>query len=257
MNILSYEVSTERGQGQGPSALDVTPIDQIPTEQLLIAIGADGEVSFVPTYAAPPASIAGDGAGAFAVQGMIRSVVTAAEAAEAFERLLNEPKPREQTIQDFFEEWPDFLLGADYDRAFGQVVLPLANGDSLRPDFILRPLTSATWQPKIIELKLPTHGIVRPGPKNRPGMYAAVHDAVAQLRAYRHFFDDALEREMLSEQLGFEVHRPTLALVIGRSRDLKGRPGAVPVIDDLAPIQLMTYDDILARYRSLLGKRST
>lgn len=240
---------------RGPGALDVTPIQQIPAEQHVILIDDDG-VSYVPTYAGEPAIVGrdADSGPSFVVQGLIRSVTTAMEAADAFERILNQPSLREQTLQDFLEEWPDFLTGAEYDAAFAQVVLPLDGVECLRPDFVLRPLATATWQPKIVELKLPSQKIIRDGPKHRQGMYQGVHDAVAQLRAYRRYFEDSENRRSFYERMGFEVTRPRLALIIGRTRDVVHVPGMAPILDDLSPITLMTYDDVLLTYRALVAR---
>jgi hypothetical protein len=74
---------------------------------------------------------------------------------------------------------------------------------------------------------------------------------VAQLKTYARYFQEEKHREYAAAKLGFEVCRPRLALVIGRSAsipDLEVRGAAMEV---LSTVDILTYDDLLTRYRRM------
>jgi len=172
--------------------------------------------------------------------------------AQEFEDVLNMKGLREQNIQEFLESHPEFLLGDEYDLAIPQVVLPIGDGESLRPDFLLRPIAGVTWDARVVELKLPGQKLLRQRPLHREGMYTAVHDGVAQLRAYRRYFEEETHRTEFAKDMGFSVSRPRLALVIGRIHDFPPKERFSTVAHDLEPVDIFSYDDLILRYRHLV-----
>jgi len=174
------------------------------------------------------------------------------KACAEFERLVNSSAP-ESALQEFFERHPDFLLGDDYEALYPQVVLPMgAAGSTLRPDFILKPFAGVSYEPAVIELKLPTQPLI----KTRSGhtaLYAQVHEAVSQLRAYAEAFEQPDLRQRFHDKVGFAPYRPKLALIVGRSQNLPNQRVAAIARESIQPVELQTYDDILVRYRRRIG----
>ena len=171
-------------------------------------------------------------------------------AIEEFEELINAKALKERAIQDFFERHPEFLLGAEYDKLYPQVILKPSADESLIPDFILKPLAGVSYGPKIVELKLPTQNVVK-NKRRREGLYANIHEAVAQLRAYARFFDEQANREYVQKVLGFTAYKPRLALIVGKEISIGDEQVKADILNSLQPIELLTYNHILARYRRL------
>ncbi len=169
---------------------------------------------------------------------------------EEFEYLINKPAVREQELQDFFERHPNFLLGADYERLYPQVVLKQEAEDTLIPDFILKPLAGVSYGPKVVELKLPGQQVVK-ATRRREGLYANIHEAVAQLRSYARFFNEQENREYVQRVLGFTAYRPRLALIVGKEITFADERVKADILESIQPIELLTFNDLLERYRRL------
>lgn len=176
------------------------------------------------------------------------------EVIEEFEYLINKSGLREQELQEFFERHPDFLLGAEYASLHPQVVLKDTKDDALIPDFILKPLAGVSYGPKIVEIKLPAQEIVKARPR-REGVYANIHEAIAQLRAYARFFDEQENREYVQKVLGFTAYRPRLALIVGKDITLADERVKADILASIQPVELLTYNDLLERYRRLVTAR--
>jgi cold shock CspA family protein len=237
-----------------PEAVDLIRIRNGPTAQHVLTLEPDGTIRYVPALTGPQ-QFGRVERGAFGVVWSavaFRNQSVEPDLCAEFERILNANGLRESHIQEFLEAHPELLLGNEFEMAVPQVSLQSAEG-SLRPDFILRPIAGVSYEAKIVELKLPGQPVVKPRPVQRPGFYAAVNDAVAQLRAYGRYFDDEKHRVDLSRQLGFSVYRPRLTLLIGRTQSLPPDERRAQAMASLAPIELLTYDDLILRYRRLGG----
>lgn len=220
-------------------------------EQVVLMLNDDSSFSYLPFTSDTPAAVQTSDVNlrAVLVAGGLRVVRVEEDLASEFEALLNREGLREQDIQRFLEAHQEFLLGSEYDLAMPQMVLPLGDRDSLRPDFVLRPIAGVTWDAKIVELKLPGQRLVRRRPVHREGMYAAVHDSVVQLRAYQRYFEEEVNRAEFERRVGFRVYRPKLALVLGRTKDFPPLETLANVVADIAPVDLLSYDDLILRYR--------
>jgi hypothetical protein len=225
-------------------------------DQVVLMLNDDASFSYLPFTSGTPAAVQTSDASlrAVLVAGGLRIVGAKEDLAAEFEALLNWPGLREQDIQTFLEAHQEFLLGSEYDLAISQMVLPLGE-NSLRPDFVLRPIAGVTWDAKIVELKLPGQHLLRNRPVHREGMYGPVHDAVTQLRAYQRYFEEEVNRAEFSGRMGFRVHRPKLALVLGRTKDFPPLEKLANVVADIAPVDVLTYDDLIIRYRHLVQQR--
>jgi hypothetical protein len=86
-------------------------------------------------------------------------------------------------------------------------------------------------------------------------VYANIHEAIAQLRTYARFFDEQENREYVQNVLGFTAYRPRLALIVGKDIKLADERVKADILESIQPIELLTYNDLLERYRRLVGLR--
>jgi hypothetical protein len=168
-----------------------------------------------------------------------------------FEQLINAPDADEGSFQQFFTAHPEFLLGSEYEALTSEFVLTSTGEETLRPDFLLRPIAGVSWEPAIVELKLPSQPVVKLTPR-RPGLYAKIYEGVAQLRMYARFFEEHENREYVRERLGFTAYRPRLVLIVGRSVELADETIRASVFESVRPVEILTYEDILRRHRRRL-----
>jgi len=236
------------------------PANENSPEEYVFLLGDDGQFRYLPCISGPAGNI-------LIEDGGLASIFTDAslpdprhvrarqwKACAEFERLINEPLISESTLQQFFEEHPEFLLGDQYEALYPQIVLPGdPQGTQLRPDFILRPFAGMSHEPEIVELKLPQQPIVKLKKSSHIGLYAPVHEAVNQLRSYARVFEEEGKRDAIATELGFTAHRPTLALVVGRIDRLPSNRITALAKENIVPVRLHTYDDLLLRYRRRAG----
>lgn len=133
--------------------------------------------------------------------------------ADAFEELINRSRVKELEIQKFLDSHPSFLRGLGYQNVYSQVVLAREDGSSLRPDYILEPV-AGDWC-DVVDIKLP-YVRTTVGRSDRRALAAAVHEAAAQLREYRAYFEDPKHRRHVLERYGLRVYRPRMIVIIGR-----------------------------------------
>ena len=168
---------------------------------------------------------------------------------ERFNELLNDSGAKEGHFQDFFERNPEFLLGIDYERAIAHPVLIREGEGPLIPDFFLQPLDGALCD--ILDLKLPTHTVVV-GPKNRLRLSSKVHEAIAQVREYRDYFEDPKYREAVKAKYGVTAYRPALCVAIGRTPRHVSEEKYRQILAGTAGIRLVTYDELQRKMRRMV-----
>lgn len=163
-----------------------------------------------------------------------------------FQALLNKKGLRESQLQAFFEKHPHFLQGLEYTRIVAHPVLERLDGQgNLIPDFLLQP--ADTPFADIWDLKLPSVPLIV-GTKDRKHFSAKVHEALAQVREYRDYFEDEENRRKIRDRYGLTSYRPNVAIVIGT-----GTPTLTPekhkqIHDELPKnARVMTYDQLLAQ----------
>lgn len=168
------------------------------------------------------------------------------EAVEELEDLLNARTAKEADFQQFFENHPSFIMTDDHVEARADVLLTREGAETLKPDFMLRPLDVQRTS-DILELKLPTAKVYVEKPR-RERLSQAVMEARAQLLEYSRYFDEARQRESIQAKYGIFAYRPRMFVVIGRRGTVNPviRRNAESTADDL---QLRTYDDILDRMK--------
>lgn len=173
-------------------------------------------------------------------------------AVEEFEFLINDPSTSEEKVHKFFEQYPDFIVNDDYSRAFSKVTLENDAGNKLIPDFILDPCDSKGLC-DLLELKKPVDQIYVQK-RNRRRFSAGVAEAIAQLREYELFFDEASHREAIFEKYGLSLYKPRMTLIIGRA-------GTTPPLVrrraelDYPTCTIKTYDDVLLYMKNRLRGR--
>ena len=161
---------------------------------------------------------------------------------KAFESLLSSRGVKEQTIQRFLEEHPQFLQGLNYTSIHPQVVLERNDGTSLRPDFLLEP-RAGDWC-DILDLKLPTKSIFV-GRRDRITLACAMQEVASQLREYASYFEDPRYRKMLFDRYGLRAYKPKLIAVVGRDSDQNWSEQHRRATTCYADLQIMTFDHLL------------
>jgi len=165
------------------------------------------------------------------------------------EELISDPRVNEGEIEALLQRNPLFLRGLNYSQVYHQVVLPLGEGRSMRPDIIAEP-ASGEWA-EIIELKLPDQPIYV-GYGDRTRLSAAIAEAAAQLRSYSRFFDDRMVAKQIESRYGFSCYQPRQVVIIGRDpRQFteQQRNAAQSAYPDL---RIVTYDQLLKAARDRL-----
>ena len=170
------------------------------------------------------------------------------EAIHEFEILLNRPNLKEAALQKFFETHPHFLKGLDYCRMVAHPVLERLDGQgNLIPDFFLQPADGMFAD--IWDLKLPTSPLIV-GTKDRLRFSAAVSEALAQVREYRDYFEDAQNRRKIEDRYGLTSYRPTVAIVIGTNKLGLSAEKQKQIFDSVPKdAKVVTYDQLLVRMK--------
>ena len=174
---------------------------------------------------------------------------------EGLEELINSDISSEHDFQRYFEAHPELLLGTDYERFVSQPILTRSGEADLIPDFILFPYDGSR-APKIVDLKLPSMKVLI-SKKNRTRFSSSVHEVRAQLIQYKLYFNDAARAHEAKTRLGGEVFMPDIAVIIGRSQTQATRMDWLRARNDLADMEVRTYDDVVDASRRLNGIRLT
>ncbi len=177
--------------------------------------------------------------------------LTLQAAVDELESLINNPKTKEQDLQDFFERNPEFILNDEYKKAHPHIVLSKNDGESLIPDFVLEPIDQ-NYLCDLLDLKLPSAQIFVLK-KSRMRFSAAVHEACAQLREYNLYFDEEKNRRAVYEKYSLWAYKPRMFVIIGR----RGNVSAIDVRKmetDFPNLYLRTYDDIISRMKARIDK---
>lgn len=170
------------------------------------------------------------------------------------ETMIRDPILREQDFQNFFEENDWLLFSHEYVEVKPQIILQLQDGNTLRPDFFLKPITGDLWD--ILEIKKPIERIVV-GKKNRRRVSMAVYEGIAQLRTYAGYFNEAVNRNWVHDSHGVHSYKPQLILLIGQRTGI-GDPIIERDIRNALGVRLVTYEELVkSMRRQLLSERRT
>lgn len=166
------------------------------------------------------------------------------EEIEELNWLINRPEISEKDLQAFFEQHPRFLLGTEYKNLHSQLVLTRESGEKLIPDFFLEKVGSDFCD--IIDLKTPNARLIV-GPRNRRGFSRNLTLALNQVREYRNYFDNPHNRKEFNRRYGLQAFRPTISVIIGRSRNFFSEIERATIEDEYKNLRVITYDDIIER----------
>jgi hypothetical protein len=95
-----------------------------------------------------------------------------------------------------------------------------------------------------MELKLPTATVVA-GTHARRRYSAGVHEAAAQSRVYRDFFDEADRRSWFEGKYNLRAYKPRTILLIGRDSAFNDALEKRELETALHDYRILTYDDLL------------
>ena len=233
---------TSAGAASHPQRLEILLLDSQDRVRVLVGVlGPDGRVV-----------VRSDALSEVHTQGIVlRDRSHHLTAIEQLEDLIASNATQEADLQRFFEQHPEFLLGSDYEELHPHVVLSRAGDSDLIPDFILKPVQGMSHEPAIVDLKLPAQRLVKPTPR-REGLYASVNDGVMQLRTYQRFFAERQNRDYVHQHLGFTAYDPRLVLIVGRMFETVDPVVRASVLNQIRPVELITYEDVLRRQKRLL-----
>jgi hypothetical protein len=169
------------------------------------------------------------------------SLKTLSKGIEEFQGLLRKKELEETELQAFFEMNPAFLCLATHWRLFPRVIMENTDGRKLIPDFLLERVTDNYCD--ILDIKLPQKRILT-GVNARKRFTAAVYDAIAQVRDYREYFEDAGNREEVKRKYGLSVYKPNIMVLIGSDNYIE-REELIKIRAQHMDIEIITYDDLL------------
>lgn len=171
------------------------------------------------------------------------------QAIASLEDLINSKRPSEREIERLLLSNPRFFQSINYDSVYSQVVLPLDDGRSLRPDIIAEPHGSE-WS-DIIELKLPSEKVLV-GRENRAALASAITSVAAQLREYAAYFDNDATAARIENEYGFRCHRPQMVAIVGRDPSRYSPSERRRAMTSYPDLTIITYDQLLRASRQNL-----
>ena len=115
---------------------------------------------------------------------------------------------------------------------------------------MLQPLGSKFAN--ILDLKRPDAKLVT-GRKDRRHFAQGVHEAIAQVREYREYFERSDYRRAVEERYGLTAYRPAALIVIGRQPETVSEEEMKRIEGD-APdfVKVQTYDDVRRTMRRMV-----
>lgn len=224
----------------------------------LLLLFSEGRVSAVPASRFPPHDIITPSQQRLTVAPYIflpKISIFWRRQLEEFEDLLSDEKSKEEQFQSFFKRNPDFLLGFQYGRFISKPVLQREPSEgSLIPDFFLAPIGKSYAD--ILDLKMPKEKIIV-GRKDRKRFSAAVHEAIAQVREYRDFFEDENRRKRVQERYGLTAYRPSAIVIIGRE-PTEISEEKFKQIEETKPefVKITTYDQLFLQMKRFADYQS-
>lgn len=134
-----------------------------------------------------------------------------------FSRLINNNDTKELEIDKFIEKNPIILeKGLDIINPIHQVILrDILNeyGQDLKPDVIGLNKYTKNWN--IIDYKRANKNLIKNNDKVRCSFKSEVNDLEAQLRDYKEYFDESLQREYFYNKYKVNIEYPETIGIIG------------------------------------------
>jgi hypothetical protein len=158
------------------------------------------------------------------------------------EAIVNRPQCKELDLQRFLEANPEILKSLGYSACRSQVVLREPGRPDLIPDFLLQRPGNVGFD--ILDLKLPSAALARQKPYAR--VSGDITRAVAQLHAYRNFFQKPANRDTFIREHGIEYLEPQLIVAIGRQDQYRNLEHRATIEGQTKDVRVLTYDDLIA-----------
>jgi hypothetical protein len=158
-----------------------------------------------------------------------------------FEELINSQSIREGQIQKFLEAYPEIIESLGYATCKPHVVLQQPGQKDLIPDFILQRPGNNGFD--ILDLKLPTARVAIANPFLR--ISHEITKALAQLRAYKNFFNNPSNTSTFYKTYGLDPLTPELIVVIGRSTEVLSFQDRVEISKQAGGLRIISYDELI------------
>lgn len=130
------------------------------------------------------------------------------------ENLINSSTTQEIELQHFLEEYPEFLLGDDFDYPIPQATI-VTNEFIWKADFVLVPKNQLTFA-KILEVKLPREKISLKSKSGHSSYSSNLFKAINQLKDYYEAFNSNSATLLFKEKYNTDIFKPDLQLLFGR-----------------------------------------
>lgn len=158
-----------------------------------------------------------------------------------FEEIINSPFVNEGKIQKFLEAHPEIIESLGYASCKPHVILREPNQKDLIPDFILQRPGNNGFD--ILDLKLPTARIAVSNPYLR--VSHEIIKALAQLRAYKNYFNRSHNVSNFYQTYGLEPFSPELIVVIGRCSEILSFQDRIEINKQANGLRIITYDELI------------
>lgn len=158
-----------------------------------------------------------------------------------FEEIINSSFVKEEKIQKFLESHPEIIESLGYTSCKPHVILREPNQRDLIPDFILQRPGNNGFD--ILDLKLPTAKITVSNPYLR--VSHEIIKALAQLRAYRNYFNSSQNISNFYHTHGLEPFYPELIVVIGRCSEFISFQDKIEINKQANGLRIITYDELI------------
>ncbi|MBW2248742.1 MAG: DUF4263 domain-containing protein [Deltaproteobacteria bacterium] len=162
------------------------------------------------------------------------------EHVDHFETMIKDPNVKERDLQSFIEQHPSVFIGGEYFKMHAQIRLKTDNG-VLIPDFMLEHVSGLC---DIMEIKKPSAPITA-GITSRRRYSAGVHEAAAQTRVYRDFFDEGSNRKWFEQKYKLKAYKPRTILLLGRDTSFNSLKEKRELEVELHDYRILTYDDLI------------
>lgn len=161
--------------------------------------------------------------------------------------LINKPDLKEQELQDFFEENPEFVCEDKYETLIPQAIVQSPIDTSWKIDIALVPKDQIDFA-KLIELKLPKERIFTKSNSNHLSFSSKLLKAINQLKDYAEAFENSNVREKFKNKYKTEIFRPNMQLIYGR-RPSNAQINQFKILQKRENIEITDWDTLVERFK--------
>lgn len=134
---------------------------------------------------------------------------------QQLQKLINNPQVKENELQHFFEQNPEFVLDNDFEYSIPQATIVTDDNIVWKADFVLIPKDQVKFA-KVLELKLPTESIFLRSNSGHSNFSSKLYKAINQLKDYSEAFNSENVKSLFRHKYKTDIFKPDLQLLFGR-----------------------------------------